>query len=234
MKVINKIAQVGVAGVLATLLATGAQAQLSSVMYMDEIALQTTNWNDTVTIPLFDPSLGVLEQICFTLKGSIVSDFQLESLDAEPAHLTATASGNITLTRPDNSLLVAVLPEQNVEVDVDAFDGTVDFGGTSGVTLPGVMGMAEETFISPPPVSDLALFTGLGTIDLNVSAEALSTASGAGNLITLIQTQAGAKVTVEYKYRPRNNDVPEPGSVAMLVAGGVMGVGLLRRRASRK
>jgi len=226
---VSSLAAVG----LVTLLATGTRAQVTSVTYTGEIPLQKTNWSDSVSIPLFDPSLGELEQVCFTLKGTIVSDFHLESLDAAPATLTATASGNIILTRPDASQIVGVLPTLNVVEDVDAFDGVFNFGGTSGFTLEDAMATATDTFISPLPVSDLALFTGVGMIVLPVSVKATSGTTGAGNLASLIRTKADAKVTVEYKYRT-SEVVPEMSSVVLLVVGGLPVAYFLRRRSVSK
>lgn len=228
MKLMNTFAKIGVAGAFVFGLST--QAHALTLTFSDSIALQTTNWSNSVSISKFNPLLGTLNSITFSLAGSIHSNYSLESLDAAPSIVTATSAGTITLKRPDNSTLVAVLPSATQIRNFSAFDGAIDFGGTSGANFGPVVASASNSFTSPPPISDLALFTGVGNILLPVFATANSTATGSGNLLTLIRTQAGADVSVTYDYTPRNNNVPEPGAVAFLATGAISGLGVLARR----
>jgi len=146
----------------------------------------------------FDPSLGALTNVDLSVSATIVQDVKLESLDAAPANVTATGSGIITLTAPTLPV-VAALPTNVLHYSFTAFDGTLDFGGTSGDTQFGVT--ASNTGLRSPylPTSD---FTGLGTITMPVTATASFSATGAGNLVTQATTAASAIVCVTYVYVP--------------------------------
>ncbi len=184
--------------------ALGASAQTQQVCFTDSIPLQPTNWSNTVSIPKFDPNLGTLQTINFSLTGNVQGSARAESLDAAPSMVTTSFSANITLTRPDLTPIVVTLPIANFNDAFTAFDGTIDFMGTSGATHPNINVTDTQMQVSPPPLSDLALFTGVGNIVLPVTANGSSVATGAGNLITQFQTDAAAIVQVCYTYLPNN------------------------------
>jgi hypothetical protein len=200
-----------------------AAVQAATVSFSDSIPVQPTNFSSSVSVSKFDPSLGTLLSIQFDLAGAVEGSARFESLDAAPATVTMNLSAQIALQRPDNSTLVVVLPLVQTVDNVTAFDGTIDFGGTSGRTYSGLSNSASNSFTSPPPISDLALFTGLGNITLPVVATGMSSGSGAGNLILQFNTSAGADVMVTYTYEP----IPEPASLALLGFGMLT---VLRRR----
>jgi hypothetical protein len=177
--------------------------------FTGSIPLQTTNWTSSITIPRFDSALGTLQTIDFTLTGDIQGTARAENEDAQPAQINTTFSANLSLTRPDNSLIVVTIPIANFSDNLSAFDGVLDFGGTSGVTHSGIMATNSTSVTSPPPLSDLVLFNGPpglpGTITLPVIATGSSVATGSGNLTTNFSTQASADALVCYKY---TNDPP--------------------------
>ena len=186
------------------------------VQFIETIPPARTNFTATVTFPQFDPSLGTLTGITFTLVGHVEGTFQFESLDVVPAPVTGLLRARIALNRPDNSLLMAVLPTVTTMDLVTAFDGDIDFGGTSGRTLTGLAAVATDSLTAPPPASDLALFTGTGTISLPVVATGQSTASGSGSLAIGFTTSAAAVVTVTYSYLP-DEDLPSSLSGSVFV-----------------
>ena len=199
-------------------LTAGASAQ--SVSHTDSIPLMTTNWTNSVTIPRFDPNLGSLQSISFELQAFTQGAVQFESQDAQPTTVTLNFVVGISLMRPNSTILVTSTPALQQVAPVTAFDGTLDFGGTSGGSLPNLAQSATETHVSPRPLSDLALFTGPagnpGTINLPVQALGQSQGSGAGNLTLIFMSQAGANVTVTYNYIPdcNNNGIPDGDDIS--------------------
>jgi len=176
-------------------------AQAETIEFTDTVDLAPTNWADTVTFPLFDAGLGDLISVTFELGGHVEGSARFESLDAEATTVTMNLAAEIDLERPDNSNLVTVLPLVDTSDDVTAFDGVIDFEGDSGRTYEELTGDDAESVTTTAP-ADLALFTGVGDIDLPAAATGASTGSGAGNLILQFATSASADVKVIYEYEP--------------------------------
>jgi hypothetical protein len=186
------------------LIASTGIASAQQTCSSDSIPLQTTNWGLTVTIPKFDASMGALQSIDFELTGGIVGSASIESLDAAPSTVTTSYQAEITLTRPDMTTLVVSIPAQQFVDNLTAHDGTIDFGGTSGIAHTNISAQ-DIQMINVTAPADLALFSGAGNIVLPVDAMGTSVASGSGNLITQFLTDAEASVSVCYNYAPDCN-----------------------------
>lgn len=205
--------------------------------FSDSIALTSTNWNSTLNLQKFDPSLGTLESVFFSLTGYVTGTAQFESLDNTPATVEMELKALITVSRPDMTQLIAVLPTVKTSDNVSAFDGIPDFGGTSGKTYPNInhpdfSNSAGDSLLILPPSADLDLFTGVGNLVLPVSAIGQSQGLSAGNIAYQFSTSARADATVRYVYTPNQEVIPEASSLilAMSGLGGIMGFARLRRR----
>lgn len=212
-----------------TLLASVGCALAGTLTYTGTIPLATTNWNNSISIPQFDPSLGTLTGITFILTGRVEGSAMLENLETVSADVTVDLSAKITLMRPDTSVLVAAIPVVSVTENVAAFDGQMDFQGDSGRKYENLSANRTESSTSVPPSADLALFTGTGSIVLPIRAEGFSSGSGAGNLLLQFSTLAFAEAQVKYDYTA----VPEPSGLLALMAGfgGLAGLLVRGRRA---
>jgi hypothetical protein len=221
MRFIKAIAVVAVVAMSAV-----SAAQADTIMFSDNVALQSTNFMTSVTLPKFDPSLGTLDKVTLKLSGHVEGMAQFESLDADPATVEMELAAEIKLQRPDLSTLVITLPLVMTTDNVTAFDGMIDFGGTSGKSYP-LLTADDMNSVMTMSMMDLALFTGPGNIMLPVMATGASTGSGAGNLLLQFSTSASANVMVTYDYT-----VPEPATASLLGLGAFAAVRRRRRVAA--
>lgn len=219
-------------------LAPAGFANAGTLSFIDEFDFKTTNFEETLTINKFDTNLGTLNSIEFEFTGAVKGDVKFESLDAAESTVTATLSSVLELNLPDDDTLFAELnPFVSVSDELSAYDGTIDFGGTSGRSYTrdegnGVQGSTTKTIkIDAPTESDLALFAarGGGSLDFSVNAEGRSVGTGSGNLITQFATLASAGIRVSYDYEENEpRKIPEPtGALGIGIAGGLA---LLRKR----
>lgn len=208
-------------GAVLGIFAFSTSASAALVSYSDSIPYAATDWTDSVSIPRFDPALGTLDSITITLTSRVRGSIRLESQDGAPAIVNTALAADIQLLRPDNSILSAGIPVVSNSDFLTAYDGVLDFGGTSGRSYLNLNHSDTNALVIPGANPDALLFMGLGSITLPVTAIGQSTADGAGNLLLIFNTQAAADVTVEYNYT-----IPEPATL------GLVGIGawLLRRR----
>lgn len=202
---------------IAAVCGVAAAASAATITHNGAIATQTTNWNTPISLPLFDPALGTLTNVSWTLGGNVEGSASFESLDAGPTAVTLDLAATLTLFAPDNSVLQVTIPTVNTVVNASAFDGTIDFGGTSGGIFANLSGNAIAGNNSSVPAF-LALFTGVGLTSISLDAAGSSAGTGGGNLITQFATSAGANFEIVYTYTP----VPTPGALALLGLGGIV------------
>ena len=206
----------------ATLLAAASFSNAGTITLTDTVALQTTDFTKSLSFANFDTMGGslILESVAFSIDGSILGDIEVESRSAAPATITATLSAELKLTDAAMNTLVVTIPSITRILNATAFDGVVDFGGTSGATYAGLTAQKFEQSIYTDAAT-LAMFTGMGSSMFTFDATAVSVATGAGAITSVFTTSAGGVVEVIYTYRERPNQVSAPSQVAML------GIGLL-------
>jgi hypothetical protein len=192
---------------------SAARADLLS--YTDSVPLMTTDWKDTVTLPRFDPALGTLDAVSFRLSAHIEGTAFYENQDPGPADVQLRLSAILTLARPDHSILLTANPSTLVMETAAGNDGVLDFDGPAGSTFNNLIADLNANGSSPPPASDLLLFTGISPIVLPVTAYGDSYGKGPGNWIFGFLLAASAEVEVTYDYTP----IPEPASLALALLG---------------
>lgn len=202
---------------IATILLAGlpavAHAQ-SQQCHQDTIPLSTTNWQQQVSVPKFDPALGTLVSVDITLSGAIAGSASAENLSPSPGTLDFLYQAEIELFDVGGSSLIVATPQLALQDIVTGFDNTIDFGGTSGVTHAGLAVNDSDSANAPTDIA-LGVFIGLGNLTLDVNARGTSTASGPGNVVSQFLTSAEATVDVCYNYIPENPG-PDPSECTSL------------------
>ncbi len=175
-------------------------AHAETVTYTTVIPLTKTNWAQSIPLPKFPTASGTLTSVSVTLASTIEGTLAVESVDPAPSTVTSHLAAELTLTRPDGSALLSHAPEDSKVGEFSAFDGTVDFAGNSGGTYSIAATSTSTADLGALSASDMALFSGEGTIDLPLSAEGVSRFDGAGNLQSESTLSASATATVTYGY----------------------------------
>lgn len=183
---------------VAAMSATGTLTVSANLPYAD------TNWTNSLVLSQFDNSLFNLDSVDISFHGAIQSTMKFENRNSTARDYSAQVGYNIVLNKPAGGTLLAVNPNSaSVSGTLPAYDGTFDFGGTSGISYPTTNSDASGTVTITDP-SDLAAFIGTGNVSLPVNASASSTVVGSGNFVRQIMTQAAAdvKITYHYSYTP--------------------------------
>jgi hypothetical protein len=192
------------------LIDTSPTTQVHTITFPDT----PTDWSVSQGLPQFDPSLGTLTSVEIISNDTTTSTIKVENIDSSPATIHATVQGTITLTGPNVAGLTDNLSADQ-SFNASAFDGTVDFGGTSGHNFGPQTAQGTKT-ITLTSASDMAPYIGTGTVNLNEVTHAGSTATGSANLLVSINTTAGGTVRVIYHYIPSNTLGPGNYTIVQL------------------
>ncbi len=205
----------------AVAVAFGAQA--ATVTSSASKALTATNWTDSLSLSQFDASLGTLTGVQFNYSGAVSTMFMVEALNGTASVATFTSSGRLIFSGPFSATLNA---SNSTLQNLSAFDGDIDFGGTSGATIGPLVALDSGLFNVG---GSIASYIGSGTFNVGIAGNGLSGITGAGNQIAQINTRASADVQVTYVYTPTATAVPEPMSLA-LVGVALFGAGVATRK----
>jgi hypothetical protein len=173
------------------------------------LADSTTGSSEQVAVNQFNPALGTLVGIDITLSGDLSSSVAAVNEDAAPAVVSVTQVATVQLALPGFATVEQTFPGLTETISapivssmsLGAYDGTVAFAGPSGAIVQSqtlIPATADE--LTDP--TDLAAFTGTGTLAGTISSTGTAGLEGPGNLLAQLRAQAGATVTVSYAYVP--------------------------------
>ncbi|MBK7875835.1 MAG: choice-of-anchor E domain-containing protein [Planctomycetes bacterium] len=120
-------------------------------------------YSTTFTVPKFDPAIGHLTQVEVRFSGTASGSIGMENLDTSPTVITVLLGVTVSITVDNFGWLSSPGYVVN-QLPLSAFDGTLDFGGTSGAlhSFTGAPGGPPSTitFTSPFDVDDFRGFEG--------------------------------------------------------------------------
>lgn len=218
MKIANRISAAGAAMTLSVLSVSASVLHVS-----DSFPLQTAGWSGTLSVPQFDPVLGTLTGVNYTLTGGVSGNAKAENTGGTASSIELKLQATITVNKPGGGQLAQAIPLADNFFSASAFDNVLDFGGTSGVTYSGLT--ASDNTTGSVSAVDWGAWEGTGDVSLPVSSAGASTATGGGDITSAFSTKASATFDVWYTYTP----VPEPTALAFVAGLGLLGFGAYRR-----
>ncbi len=141
-------------------------------------------------------------------------------------------SESVTIENNGGSLSAEVFPSAYGPLhDFTAFDGVLDFAGTSGATDT-VSGATVQASTTGPTAQVLESFSGNSEIFLTLSASTFPLVQGMDNEAVEDTANGTANVTLTYDYTPVAA-TPEPAAMSLLAVGlgGLLWICYRRRRA---
>jgi hypothetical protein len=185
------------------------------------LSAQRGDWVRTVAFDRFDPSLGTLVSADIELSGKARTRLSVLNAGGGTGAYDVDRTVAFNLLRPDGtSLGGAVAPSTRSGV-LDPDRGPHSFSRPFGATSTDTLVAAAELSAAAP--ADLALFSGLGEVSLELEALGTLLADLPGNADLLSSAVEGAVVTLSYTYLPDADAVaavaaaaPEPGTLALL------------------
>lgn len=164
-----------------------------------------TGGSETQSVAQFDPSLGTLNSVQVLLNGKLTSDVKVENLDNAPSTVNAQVNGNLSLQGPNGTLLSLAPTLTENTTSLSAYDGKLDYGGTSGHDFGARSASARKSIAL---TNNLSAWEGNGKVDLTETAQSSSTVSGSGNEQIHIASEGSGTVTVIYDYTPKPQSPP--------------------------
>ena len=175
------------------------QQSLTQVLIFDDGA---TNQSITRILNGFNPTLGTLLRVDIRFDGHITSQIRAENLDPAATTLRGAVQGAVLLAGVGlNSRVDTNLNSQTYAAQ--AFDGSIDFAGASGVSFPALTAPGLNN-LTVSDAAGLSRFVGAAGLPITITPQAASTATGGGNLVAQINSTGGARVTVTYVYLNSN------------------------------
>ncbi|HND86835.1 MAG TPA: choice-of-anchor E domain-containing protein, partial [Saprospiraceae bacterium] len=155
-----------------------------------------TDWNQTLNVNKFNGNCGTLSSISYKTNGIIVSHYGTEGTST-PSTITVNTTGDLTVSTPDGGSLNANLAFAD-SYNLGAFDGMVDFRGTSGARRGG-----HDYASASGTSTNFSGYTGAGTVAFPASVVDFSSMNATtGNTVFFIRTVAGADVVIHYCFSP--------------------------------
>jgi len=175
---------------------------LTTVAQTLTVGPNPAGWGTTWAIDCFDPSLGALLAVDIDMNGTLVASVAAENLASNAISFQTTQQASVSIGLP-GSQSVNVASSATDSMNLTAFDGSLDYAGTSGRTDAGLPAALDGSVTSAEtdPVL-LAAFTGTGVLELPITSVGTSFTDGGANMRSILNSNIGAAIQLDYVYIP--------------------------------
>ena len=197
------------------LLSPGATAKGDLVTYSTSTSptARVTDFTQRLTLPTFRKSLGRLTGVILTY--TVTENFQgsLTNNSAIAQTFSVAETGTFKLSMGGTLVMTNSVAASKSFTNLAA-KSTGLFGPTSKSGSPGLLRLTSGSIFN-------AFNSGQSTVALDFSTLTTTRVmGGGGNILTRINSDATATITVQYIYAASPN-VPEPPSIALALIGGI-------------
>jgi len=163
--------------------------------------LGLTDFTTSVTLDKFDPNLGDLISVSYTLEASVLGEVSVDNESANPASVTLIVAGQVKLRDGLATWLeVSSSTTEAATLGPDS-DDAPDFTGSDSQKLLATLTATDSETTTDLPTLNWFTATVLGeTFSWDVDASGSSGVMGSGIRATIPPHQASGKVTVRYEY----------------------------------
>jgi hypothetical protein len=196
---------------------------------MPEASISSTPAVTQLTLPAFNSSLGTLTGVKLSFVSELWQEAQVENLSNSTANYSFFGTATISLDRADGvSLLAPTELQMPRSTTLGAFDGVIDYSGSSGIAFN-----QYGSFSGQYNDSNLTSYLGTGTVSFEATGQALAQLSASsGSLLAGSSAMYATGLSVDYSYIAGDlTQIPEPPLSGMLAGLAVLvGVVVLRGR----
>lgn len=157
-------------------------------------------WADVVQVDRFDPSQGELGAVLLSIDTFARADLRAENVGDAPQMVSAHALATVSVRLPNGVEIAAVPFEGDAHWTLGAYDGAVDYAGTSGRRATPSGRRTVEVLIDDPSL--VLYFLGLpgasGVVELPVAAVGATSIVGGRPLLASATLDAGVRVRATY------------------------------------
>lgn len=210
----------------------GLGVQADTVNYTNSIPNTTlTDWNNTLNLTKFNPSLGTLNSINISLSSALSTDLSVTNNGASRITGSAYTDLQIFVDNPGTYDLFGLGGTNSpaLTLNTPSFSfvllGVTGYGTNSTTLSSGLVSTSSGDITDS---STLTLFTGTGSVGLPTFSYTQVGTLSHGNFSATQISKGGLEAVVTYDYTV---PVPEPTTFAMIGAG-LAGLGLVWRRRS--
>jgi hypothetical protein len=181
-----------------------------------------TDWGGpkTCTFTKFDKNLGKLTGVTTTIDAIMKTDAQVENLNNGPTTIAVSTTANVTLSTSTGDQLALAAP--TVKTDgkpLGTYDGTSDYGGTSGATFASQQAQdSKSNTVTTQSVLDTFNGDGVQTITTTGKTTTIYTSLGSANVLMNANTYAAGSISVSYSYQ--TPPVANPGTFSNTAVDG--------------
>jgi hypothetical protein len=173
-------------------------ASAETVSYCDSIPMQMTDWNSSVSLPKFDPDMGVLKAVDISIDVNLSQQVKAENLEKSNSSISTTIEPVLVLILPNTQEIKANASLASSR-DLAPFDGVNDFSGSSGINFTESSSSGTANYQIREVSDFVAASPGEMLLLRGVLEGRRRTVSDSG-VFSNIRIVAGARVCVSYQY----------------------------------